>query len=415
MINEPYAQIPMFPCYRIKQTGECFFSLQEATINSKSVTFDPDHYLIRRPGNIKMPVYAEYSRQLQAGIFARPTFFEEIEAVPPRPAPGIQQMYGRTFGQEEIGLEQLARLAVEAITGFIERSWEPDRIHVMPHSSGFDSRLISAILRRLGEKNGMDWLGQLYFVCWQPEIPEFLRLMVHFGWPARMIIPVYPWRQPEDYYRDILDFDFIGRNYCEAERFWAGPSLGAMALNELGVGYDEELRGIGALFSDETGKANRLGWPDVGFFAGCYFFDNPSPWLGSHARFMFPFVSGDYLEIITRYRIPVGLDFFKRACLKLLDPALIDNEALPNARFRIGPVLSKKGYHAYQAISEKTRLEMAERFLASWYCRKFKKDEVVPFPPVLRYYDEKTTEYIKAAIVNYLIGEGCEINAKSDT
>lgn len=76
----------------------------------------------------------------------------------------------------------------------VEREWDPSKFHLVLHSSGLDSRLISAALRTLCRYYGPDWLGDVLFVECDGEAATFRALMGATGWA------------PEQYavYRDQL-------------------------------------------------------------------------------------------------------------------------------------------------------------------------------------------------------------------
>lgn len=409
-IKEPFEQLPLFPCYRIKGTNYDFFTLQEAAEHQYFVTPDPDHALIRRPGKEKKAIYKERSKELHAGTYTRPTFCKEIVALPPEPSPNICSLYSSTSGKKKMRVEVLAQRCVEALMYSIQSQWDNSKVHIMPHSSGYDTRLITGILRNLRKKNGDEWLGTVLFYCFEPEIAYAKKIFDYMEWPKDWWIPVREGVGPVDYYAEVMDFSIIGKLYCEAERLWLGPVLAKLVLEERG--YTDDLIGISALFGDETCKWNRLRWNDLGFFLACYFFDNPSPWLGSHVKFMFPFASKWWLHLLTEYRIPDKVDLFKLEMLKVIDPKLTDPYKLPNYRFILGPELRERGFHDYQRISSDTVRNMTKRFRESWYCNIYKKEDVLPFGNVLKYYDSRNTEYIKAAVYENLLERGCKLNGK---
>ena len=81
----------------------------------------------------------------------------------------------------------------------IETFWNPNLYHVQLHSSGYDSRIISTIIRKLYEKNGKDWLGDILFICAKWEFPEFREIMNREGWDSSQYT-VYNENVPEEEY-----------------------------------------------------------------------------------------------------------------------------------------------------------------------------------------------------------------------
>ena len=67
----------------------------------------------------------------------------------------------------------------------IAESWRPDAFHLVFHTSGWDSRIISGAIKALLAENGPDWLGEgLLFLTNRWEAPRFLQVMEAMGWPA---------------------------------------------------------------------------------------------------------------------------------------------------------------------------------------------------------------------------------------
>lgn len=414
MIEEIFRQLPMFPCFRIKDTDKEFFTLQEAAKYLGRVTPNPDHELIRRPGRQpwKYPIYKKRSKLLQSqGYFTRPTLIHEIESKTPDAIGDISEYYEKPFGVEEINPNQFAEFIIEALVDSVRAQWDSKMLHIMPFSSGYDSRIVALVLQRLYQENGPDWFGDMVFFTFEPEIEYAQHVFDHLDFPNDWLVPIRPGNEDgTDYYAEVLDFEKIGSWYCEAERFWAGPVLSRMVLvDELGI---EDAVGISALFSDETSKANRLRdrWPDVGYFVGCFHFDNPTPFLGTNIRFMFPFTSQEYLDVLTKYEMPLKVDDNKLNIIQHLNVEFADIEKFPNYRFVHGPILREYGYDKFHKLSEGVVKNMEEAFLNSWYCQTYKKEGLLPFPDVFPYYSEAGTEYIKAAIYENLINEGCYLN-----
>jgi len=400
-----FNQLPIWPCWRVKGTGKTYGSLQEAALSVKELTVNNSHRLIRRPDPEKESAYREYAGRIIDGAFSRTTVFNEIEVVLKHVPAGIRSLYGKVPGEKKIEVGYLAEMGVQALTAAIEAQWTPGKIHIMPHSSGYDSRLISAILMRLADKNGIEWLGEMRFVCWEPEIRYFRRLMHHMGWPEHFICPVKEGAGPVDYYGEVIDFDLIGALYSENERLWAGPALGRKWMQAQGLDEDQ-CEGISALFGDETMKWHRLRWGNVAYLLACYLFENPSPWTGSRIPFMAPFVSEPWLALITRYRIGCSVDDFKLAMIHMVDPDLVNLDRFPNFRFVAGPVLSQHRYQPFQVLGDETVKNARERFAQAGGGRPqdlFKDN-------VLRYFDPVNQAYVRLAIFNNLKKKGCEIH-----
>ena len=82
---------------------------------------------------------------------------------------------------EHDAISQLYYLIMESI----EKSWQPDAFHLVFHSSGWDSRMISGVIKKLLKDNGPEWLGTgLLFLSNRWEADEFIAIMGAMGWPS---------------------------------------------------------------------------------------------------------------------------------------------------------------------------------------------------------------------------------------
>ncbi len=421
-------QLPMFPVYATADGA--FPTLRDAALFLQTVTANPGHALERRPG-VK-PVMERYTRRavrVRKNTYDRSTLLAEVRARPPKPPPLVLKLYPRRHGTLVAHPEEVADLAIDALARHIEDTWDSSMPHVVFHSSGYDTRLLCAILRQLASKNGMDWIGDIKFVCFEPELSDAHRIWLHHDWPGNTWEPIYPHDGPEDYYARCLDFRTVGRHLSESERFWGGPLLTQLALTERGILTDEPMQGMTALFGDEIAKWNRLRWNDVAWFFSCFFFDNPGIFPGRpDCRFITPFASTPYLEVLTAFRIPLPIDHFKLLMIERVDPALVDLERFPNWRFQAKDVRAKnvraeakrKGASPHeitpfidqQKISEATAQSMERDYKESWYAQTF-GPATLSFvgDRAFRYWDDRNTHYMKAAIYQHLIDEGVDVRA----
>lgn len=403
-------QLPMMPVYETS-TGDHFPSLRAAAMELGIVTANPGHELIRRPGDTpgnaaKMARHAAAAELVKLGTYSRPTLISEVRTII-NDDEEISAFYAKEHGKKEISAKELAERSIKTIEQHIRAMWRPEARHLIMHSSGYDTRLVTGVLRKLHKELGDEWLGDVRFACFQPEIETAKVVFDHVGWPQEMWAPIDPDANGEDYYADCLDFRTCGKNLAEAERFWGGPLLIQLRLADY-LDYPD-CQGLTALFSDETLKWNRLGWGDVAWFMACYFFDNPGIMPGRpDIDFIKPFVGDEWLELLTTYHVPIKMDDFKRLMIAQIDPALAE---LPNFRFQIGAIRKENGGHInQQKIGAEFAARMERDYADSWYAKSigpgylgFDKDRV------FRYYDDKNSHYLKAAIYEDLLRCGVKI------
>lgn len=114
-----------------------------------------------------------------------------------------------------------------AIASVIERRWYPEQFHLVMHSSGYDSRIISKTVANLRDKYGESWLGEVLFLCWEPEGPEFKEIMELEGWSKEQYHVCYGGIQADEYYAGALDFDNCWRwtNDAQPPLWTIGPAI----------------------------------------------------------------------------------------------------------------------------------------------------------------------------------------------
>jgi hypothetical protein len=106
--------------------------------------------------------------------------FQEIQGIP---APVHKEIVG-ICNPAERTIEGPEPLLYTAIKDSIRAAWKQRAFHLVFHSSGWDSRIISAAIRELANELGDDWLGRgLLFLGNRWESGGFIEIMKAQGWP----------------------------------------------------------------------------------------------------------------------------------------------------------------------------------------------------------------------------------------
>jgi len=429
--REPYRQLPMFPIYRTAD-GTCHRTLHAAARALGSVRANPEHALVRRPGEKRnQDLYVRLAKQIIAGTYDRSTLLKDVRAVLKAPRVEISKLYPRQSGKQSVeDIDAYASKLLATLIKHVRQSWDPQARHIVMHSSGYDTRLLTGVLKKVAIEEGDNWLGDVKFICSQPEIKYARAVFNYMGWPASTWSPIDPGNPGQDYYRDALDFKTIGAHLSESERFWGGPFLTQLRLG----GYLTEARDKGrplqmlsALFSDETCKWNRLKQGSVAWFLGCYWFDNPGIMPGvPEAEAILPFVNDEWLSLMSTYYLPMTIDKFKLLMLKKLDPALADVKRFPNWRFEAKAMREKnvareaqrcglspeniKPFIDQQGLSQATAQKMEADYAASWYARTVGPKTVdYQWRRYFVYWSDRNKHYMQAAFYQHLIDQGIEV------
>lgn len=159
-------------------TGETSFNITD--LLPKKVTL-----------NLSFPDKEHY-RTWAAHRVTLDTLFQDVQVTPPQPVLTEENVEStRTRSVPDL---------LSTISSVIERDWPSDLFHVVMHSSGFDSRLLSATIRSLYQKHGSSWLGNVLFVCTKWEGESFKDIMAFEGWEPRQYIVIDEDASPDDYY-----------------------------------------------------------------------------------------------------------------------------------------------------------------------------------------------------------------------
>jgi len=124
--------------------------------------------------------------------------FLEVATVHPRQLARVKEVRARRC-------EKLTTL-IREIKATIVNVWRPASAHVVFHSSGYDSRILSGCLRELARERGRDWLGQVLFLSNRWEADVFFEIMKRQGWQAEQYA-AYVEGPPDEHYRIALDFE----------------------------------------------------------------------------------------------------------------------------------------------------------------------------------------------------------------
>jgi len=388
-------QVFSYPLFRIKNTNKLFCTIHEAAKEVGKLTVDK---------NYKHPAAFEkgfYRKKVKGLVFCKSSLFKEIEMVLNLDKE-TTSFIKNVPEKKSIPLNNLVKKVVNELMLFIEGIWDRSKIHVVIHSSGYDSRLISAIIRKLEEKNGSSWLGEVYFICYEPEVQYFRMIMEYEGWEEKNLRTVKEKYPPLDYYKEAVSFENVGK-YCSDvynNRFgsYCYTFLIRKELEKFGVS-NKSIQLFSGLYVDELFKQTQ----DFVYFVVKKMYD-PQFELGMY-DIVLPFLSFGVVSVLRKhilYPLRKGAkDKVKIEMVKFLDSKLA---TFPNYR------IAKGGYGSFDKLSEHTRKVLEKEFRKSWYFKEVNPESVFPFPDTVISKSRSFREYSKAAICEYLInGSGCSL------
>lgn len=187
-------------------------------------------------------------------------------------------------------------------------TWKPDKLKIITHSGGYDSRIISDIIANLYLENGSKWLGKVLFVEMRGESKEFKKIMDAQGWEESQQLVIHP----KEYEHISFSFDHLRTRFKGFTSYpvniWTDPLL---LLKENGIinGDYQHYTGFGAYYE----KAVRnMKYAD--FLIMNNFYQLAS--FNFNGQTVMPFFFYDYLIALRQcaYRIPKNMRTSEYIC-----------------------------------------------------------------------------------------------------
>lgn len=140
------------------------------------------------------------------------TMFREIKMIPVLSTCGreIRDIVKSPPGRRRVGKKEFLGRTFEIFMDVVEQAWVPEQFHIVLHSGGYDSRLISYTIKELFIKNGSDWLGDLVFLEMQGEDAQACAAIEAEGWDRSRFIT----------FQEGLD------RYCNFDDAWLRQNCG---------------------------------------------------------------------------------------------------------------------------------------------------------------------------------------------
>jgi len=198
-----YMQFPtLFECKKTRKVSH-----DQIEVLPKTLTLDPNFIAIWHPQHLD-------------------TLFKEVTIVPPERVMTLEmrKLFKTRFGYSKVKSDaHYFAILYRYFSQAVARSWKPKMFHVILHSSGFDSRMLSWTIKTLSRRRG--WLGKVIFLCTKWEGALFKQIMRYERWHPSQYLVVGENRQKNEYYAPI---------YLDFESIWQHTNGAASKLNNIG-------------------------------------------------------------------------------------------------------------------------------------------------------------------------------------
>lgn len=324
------------------------------------------------------------------------TLFKEIQVVP------FREFIAKDFIPQWIPAHN-DRVSIKFLDRFIEsvkNTWDSSKFHLIPHSMGYDSTILSKIIKMLYDDGSID--GDIFFVCFKPEDSVFLKIMENEGWDKSQYGVYNEKVSGRDYCREALQFSTAWQMY---EDCWLWP-----------VWYYQhaklELQTNGKIPSDDRMiQAHCAGGVDelINFnnrkhafsllLSALYYTPLTAYWHG-----ILPVFDDDILgDVFFKYKFQTFGNEYKRRVKGRMLQMLDSNSTLyqlPN---------SLRGFQVeYRRIPADLVQQMVRDYNNSWFGQKVAPDASKKATDVF-IGDRWFACYSSAVIIEHLINEGIEV------
>jgi len=298
------------------------------------------------------------------------TIFNEVNVVPFNEAYSNELNFGqKKMKKIKVSKKEFAEIMLDLLTNVIESTWDSNKFHVIPHSSGYDSRLISTVLKYLKKKNGDSWFGDYVFIESNGESELFKQMME--GWQKHIVM--YEGKDPSEAHSHSFEF----------KDAWKAGLIGFPVnswysqvkwLQDMGIAPKEVqcYTGYGANETTTVIKkpslyANANYHPEykpnnLGLYFAWHYLHQLSGFT-LNGDWIHPFYSLDYLEALARYsqdhieHLRPGLSASK-TILEVIEPKLAKIHKMVRGEVK------KKGFFT---VSNRIINQAVKDYKSSWY------------------------------------------------
>jgi len=263
--------------------------------------------------------------------------------------------------RKKLSKEHFIRRFLDSLIEAIAESWIPNGFNVVCHSSGWDSRLHSCILKRLADERGSGWLGHVLFVCFGPECTKFRKIMEYEGWDTSQFLCV---GDPGE--GNILPLDENRVNFQQAWRKMNGGYLHPVNLwynlyeSLLHGGYlprNQRVRlWCGQYHNEMFNRFSPKYGESVGSFLNAYYYTYGYSVQAAAlpCNVFFPALNKETLSLFAEFKSHYNRKEIRQEAAAVLDPGLgrLERYNLPN----------------YEGnLTEKAHLLAVKDYKESWY------------------------------------------------
>lgn len=296
----------------------------------------------------------------QVGI--NQTAFKEINIVPHNKTwtKPLKELLVTKIEKREVDNKTFARVMFDAMKSAIAEKWDSDKLHIVQHSSGWDSRLISLALVHLKCERGAKWLGDVVFVELGSETEQFRKIMSAEGWLPDQCYVYNEHSHPREHYAECFDFATAWRKlngYCSYPLNLNWEPF--VWLNREGIiGEPDQVQILTGYGANEIGNwvRQRGGFRPYLKFIYYHTLSHYCLW-GGEENWIHPYLHLDYIKTWLKHS-PGQPGNYRQLVVKQINPKLGKIRPLPKR------VKMNRGY---RRLSDRLVKQCQQDYRSSWF------------------------------------------------
>ncbi len=335
------------------------------------------------------------SKLMRGQVYIDKTPFKEVMRVPYKESPEVTELHNELESCKKSDSFDFADALFNALMDSIEFSWKPEKFHLIGHSSGYDSRIISHAIMLLAKKNGKEWLGEILFVENHGECDSFKEIMKIQGWDKSQYFSYNEQVKPELFHAGSLVFSDFHKKFNGIGSYPVNPFYDAFARMQQRDILPK---------SDEIQYYTGYGSEGITFQSANHSLRYYAEWhsnlqlnfFNTIGETIYPFWNFNFMKMVFYYS-KTRLSRASELISKTVSPEL--NHIF---KYRTGDVVDK----GYRHIGSSVMDEIWNSYINSWYGKRNSNIKVDNFVNYCNWWGH----YCLASMCEYLISKGHKIS-----
>ena len=325
------------------------------------------------------------------------TLFKEIEIVPYDKVISnklLRKLQKIKHRSKDTILDLFIYHIKESLEKYIIDHWDSKKYHIILHSSGYDSRIISHIIKKIYSYKGKEWLGHILFVCFGDEQKYFKLIMEYEGWNKDQYNTL---DKDIDYLKWNLDFGTAWKSLNGPAQYPANNLN--WALNQLDKKYFLNPNNVQIItqsyFNETFLELGTRSWKIENWIKKYYLSTYSNFHSAINGQLLNPILNYETLKLIieSKFETKMPIDIREQILTKL------DYDLACIPRSTNTPI----------NLSNRTKDKLKKDYIRSWYGRKKKRS--INLATIEFKYDNFWSQWSIASFIEYLINKGVKINA----